>query len=261
MRTLFSAITLTILISSITHAGLDTDGIFNDALAVYTFEGITDSGPRKIPSVLQKGASLTDEGKYGKSLKLLKGAAFLGVEIDPISLAWIGSNFSSTAWLKLQKNSEIFITISSFNGDELQGFATIRISSDKLMGGYLNANIDENHGLAIENHTLRDNKWHHIVYSKYAGNHMIFIDGKIIKREPAEYIRPVTGGFYFISISNKSKVPSTIYVDEVGFFERGLSIYEIRGLYNSNLTKFLKAMPVDPQAKKATTWGEIKRRY
>ena len=51
----------------------------------------------------------------------------------------------------------------------------------------------------------------------------------------------------------------TVLVDEVGFFETGFSVYEVKGLYDDGLTDFLEAMPVDPRAKVATTWGALKR--
>ena len=48
---------------------------------------------------------------------------------------------------------------------------------------------------------------------------------------------------------------------EVGFFETGFSLYEVSGLYHQGLTTFLNTMPVDPQAKAATTWGALKRQW
>ena len=49
-------------------------------------------------------------------------------------------------------------------------------------------------------------------------------------------------------------------IDDVGFFETGFSTYEIKGLYEDGLATFLETMPVSPQGRLTTTWGEIKYR-
>lgn len=51
-----------------------------------------------------------------------------------------------------------------------------------------------------------------------------------------------------------------IYIDEVAFFKRGFSLYEIRALRNSKtgLEKFTEVMPVEPKEKLTMKWDELK---
>ena len=51
-----------------------------------------------------------------------------------------------------------------------------------------------------------------------------------------------------------------ILIDDVGFFETGFSIYEVRAIRQFGVGAFLKAMPVEPSGKMTTTWGDIKIR-
>ena len=67
--------------------------------------------------------------------------------------------------------------------------------------------------------------------------------------------------FLFIASRSPADLTGAVYVDEVGFFETGLSAFEIQSLYTHGLDAFLETMPVNPEKKVSATWGEIKRRY
>ena len=58
----------------------------------------------------------------------------------------------------------------------------------------------------------------------------------------------------------RAVLTGSVLVDEVGFFEIGFSVDEVKGLYDDGLTDFLEAMPVDPREKVATTWGSNQKR-
>ena len=55
--------------------------------------------------------------------------------------------------------------------------------------------------------------------------------------------------FISLSTSNDADITDSIFIDELGFFETGFSIYEIEGLYEDGLSGFLEAIPVNPEKK------------
>ena len=86
---------------------------------------------------------------------------------------------------------------------------------------------------------------------------MLFIDGKLVAKK---YRGGATfsGEFTEIFIGSSSPLTGDVFIDEVGIFRTGLSAYDMQGLYNDGLTKFLETMPVNPQDRMATTWGQLK---
>ena len=60
------------------------------------------------------------------------------------------------------------------------------------------------------------------------------------------------GTFIIIAGPSDEDLTGSVLVDEVGFFETGFSVYEVKGLYDDGLTDFLEAMPVDPREKAST---------
>ena len=113
-----------------------------------------------------------------------------------------------------------------------------------------------------------DNEWHHVVFSLSEDFYSLYLNGTLLKRERNNgYVGFVVDEtFVNIQLNDNSDVEEgattsgELYVDDVAMFEVGLSIYEVQGLYDDGLSDFLEAMPVHPQQKMATTWGELKRR-
>ena len=120
---------------------------------------------------------------------------------------------------------------------------------------------EKSESIETEDSNIADDSWHHIAYCKHADSYSLYIDGEVLKKERSADYLGFAGDRTFIRISGPSKVDMTgsVLVDEVGFFEIGFSVDEVKGLYDDGLTDFLEAMPVDPRKKVATTWGVIKR--
>lgn len=106
---------------------------------------------------------------------------------------------------------------------------------------------------------LTDNKWHHIAYSHHEGVHRLFVDGKVAFDEQEKDIG-IFGDVIYISINENFKPPfeGEVLIDDVGFFEIGLSPHQIQDIYNNGLENFLKVLPVNPQNRLTTAWGKIK---
>ncbi|MDE0013834.1 MAG: hypothetical protein OXU36_22020 [Candidatus Poribacteria bacterium] len=265
-------ILLTLSLANILHAGLDTDALFNHVIAVYHFESTQntdggllyteDSGPQNLPGFLFEGASLANGGKSGKCLSLVGDDRFgAGTDTFP-HLASVG--FSIVAWVKRpqQNGGLVFSMISVYKEDGENVVSEIDFGvtpTGNIKGTHTTYPTDTSAVLTTQDENISNNKWHHIAYTLFANTYTLFIDGEAVLKHEATVFPGYFGDRVLFFISSPDSTRKTL-IDEVGFFETGFSTYEIKGLYNDGLAKFLEAMPVSPQGRLATTWGEIKTR-
>ena len=248
--------------AGIATAGLDQDGIFDRVVAVYHFENTEDSGPREFDGVLLEDASIVDDGKIGKCLQLEEEDWF-GMS-DDLHLGIISGEFSIVAWVKLATQTHAFKMMVAGTNDDDTNAGVIRLSvepSGNIKGQHADLEDLKLEDLESEDSNVADGSWHHIAYSKYADTYTLFIDGEVVKKERSTDYLGFVGDSTLIIIrgSADADLTGTVLVDEVGFFETGFSVYEVKGLYDDGLTDFLEAMPVDPRERVATTWGALKR--
>ena len=262
MRYIAFSLFLTLGFMFIATAGLDDAGRYDDVVAIYYFEDATDSGPRAFDGSLEENASVVDNGKINKCLRLQSDDWF-GV-IDDQHLGIVG-DFSIVAWVKMPSQSEDFrLTMTGRNDDgTLEGTIILFVLSSGNLEGFA-ADIKDKKSQSIESddENVSDNQWHHIAFTKFSDTAFLFVDGEVVKQERQRYLGFVGDGT-FISITPNSidtTLTGSVFLDEVGFFEIGFSVYEIKAIYDNGLTDFLEAMPVDPQGKTATTWGALKHR-
>ena len=251
-----------IFCAGIATAGLDQDGIFDRVVAVYHFENTEDSGPREFDGVLTGNASIVDDGKIDKCLQLRETDAFGTIDAQFFSI--IGREFSIVAWIKLPQQTDSFRIVASGKNDDDTYAGGIQLSiesSGNIKGMHFDFEDEKLESLETEDNNVADDSWHHIAYSKYADTYTLFIDGEVVETEHStDYLGFVADGtFIIIAGPSDEDLTGSVLVDEVGFFETGFSVYEVKGLYDDGLTDFLEAMPVDPREKVATTWGVIKR--
>lgn len=250
-------------LASTVTAGLDRDRRFDNVIAVYHFEDVRDSGPRDFDGVLLREASIVNSGRIGKCLRLRNEGSFSTIEDQYLSI--IDGEFSIVAWVKLWRQPIPFkIVIVGINDDDTDA-GNVQILLD-TSGEFVGIHVSLQDFIQLESiqsndHNIFNNRWHHIAFTKYADTYTLFVDGEIIDRKRSNDYLPFTsdGTFIYIGGPNNEDLRASIYVDEVGFFERGFSVYEIQGLYDDGLADFLEAMPVDPRTKVATTWGAMKR--
>ena len=278
MKTITLLTLLTLLLTSTTNAGLDTDAISDHVIGIYHFESTKqrkngslytpDSGIRKINGNLQKNANLTNAGKYGNSLLLRSQDAFCASTLSiPLFLS---NEYSIVSWVKLQKQSSDGYLHLLMKGYVLTGDDIILIS---LIGMSIvpDGNLFASHGnnflgedpilIASENQNIANNRWHHIAFTRYANTLSLYIDGRSVASHTTTNFPAFFGNYTCLEISGSSNINFTgdVLVDDAGYFETGFSSYEIKGLYNDGLQNFLDVMPVNPGAKLATTWGLLKR--
>lgn len=269
--TFLTLLTLSFLANTV-NAGLDTDAIANHVIAVYHFESTKksdagllyteDSGPQNLPGSLLNGASLANRGKSGKCLSLVGDDTFgTGTRLFP-HLASVG--FSIVAWVKRpqQNGGLVFSMIGQYEEDRENVVSEIILGvtpTGNIKGTHVTYPTDTSVILPTQDENISDNKWHHIVYTLFANTYTLFIDGKPVLTHEATVFPGYFGDRVLFLVTSPDSRRRTL-IDEVGFFETGFSTYEIKGLYEDGLATFLEAMPVSPQGRLTTTWGEIKSR-
>ena len=242
----------------------DVDKHLKRVIAVYYFQDATDSGPKGLDGLLLKDASIVGRGRSGKCLRLEKDGYFGALGIDePLNIT--ENKFSIVAWIRLPRQPFSF-SFEVVGGHKETFVGRIRLSvepSGNIRGWhYDNASLIRE-GIISENENVADKQWHQIAYTKDANGYRLFIDGEVVKTQRSQKALGFLAGETFIRIASRSPADLTgaVYVDEVGFFETGLSAFEVKKLYTYGLDAFLLTLPVDPKKKVSTTWGEIKRRY
>lgn len=265
MKSKLVAVILTSLLSGIASAGLDQETRLGNIIAVYKFESREDSGPNKFDGTLNKGAQFLPGGKFDKSLSLEGDAEFRSLNEQFFA---VGAEFSIVAWLKMPGNSNsISISCLGFddNGDIIGAIVMQFNPSANVMGGhYWNIAKDTNEDLPYTTDEVGDNKWHHFAVTRYAKTLALFIDGeKVESKRFGNYMNVVADNTLVSVKSIKDPIQSAIRIDELGFFESGFSVFEIKALYESKngLEGFFEAMPVNPNELVSETWGNIKSGY
>lgn len=247
--------------TSIANAGLDEHGRFGDVVAVYYFEDDNDDGPRNFHGNLSDGASIVQSGKFGKCLRLKKDTTF-GTIDDTFSS--IVGNFSIVAWIKtsnISAEGRIHIAYSGRNDDNSLSAISLSVESNEIIGLIADGEDDEVDGLIARRLSIDDGKFHHIAFTLAEDFYRIFVDGEIVEEEKRQGYTGWVSNDTFILINATREIVNPVYIDEVGFFKTGFSIYEVRALMNVGLAKFLEAMPVNSQSKVATTWGKLKQGF
>ena len=265
-------ILLTLSLANVVNAGLDTDTTANHVIAVYHFESTKntdggllyteDSGPQNLPGFLFDGASLARGGKSGKCLSLVGDDTFAAGTGNFPHLASVG--FSIVAWVKRpqQNGGLVFYMIGVYTEDRENVVSEIILGvtpTGNIKGTHVTYPTDTSAVLTTQDENISNNKWHHIAYTLFANTYTLFIDGEVVLKHEATVFPGYFGDEVLFFISSPDSTRKTL-IDEVGFFETGFSTYEIKGLYEDGLATFLETMPVSPQDRLTTTWGEIKTR-
>ena len=269
---------------------------FDRVIAAYDFEndiaiGAEDIGPRNIHAGFSRGAFKSDESKFGNKSLAFERSGHFGVSEN--SFLSIFNEFSIAFWIKTPvQDCDIGVGLSAKDGFETKGITFVNIESEgySYKTGIIDAGgISAHHSGGKNVHRIEvteikedinmmDNRWHHIVFTLDQIQYVITIDGKIIFRKVPEQWKRHTepnwkgeekvpayigyvGDKTVISIElapDNKKINGQIFFDDVIFYEEAFSATDIQELYNNGLKDFLEVMPVDPQGKVATTWGEIK---
>lgn len=265
---------LTLSLISIASAGLDTYNCTCTLTTAFRFESTefdfdndrtytTGSGPQEHQGSLFNGATLSDNGKYGKCLHLQGDDVFASATTIVPTLA--NAEFSIAAWVKLprQRQGTLFFIMSGYvrESGTTSNYAVFRIKNDgNLAGMHV---IGETRIITeTDDQNVSNNRWHHIVYTKYLDTYYLYVDGEVIT-ETFESINPLlrifTGDYTTISIGSfEGTLTGNVYIDDFVVLSIGLSPYEAEGLYEEGIATFMEAMPVSPQGRVPTTWGALK---
>ena len=272
-----SVVFLTVLIlsiSGIVNAGLDTSNCLCTLITVFRFESTqfdleneitytVGAAPQEHQGSLLNGATLANNGKYGKCLHLQDDDAFGSATTIVPTLA--NAEFSIAAWVKLPRQTQgtLFFIMSGYDRElgASSNYAVFRIKNDgNLVGMHV---IGETRIITeTDDQNVSDSEWHHIVYTKYLDTYYLCVDGEVIA-EKFESINPLLRIFTGDVTSNsigafQGTLTGNVYVDDFVVLSIGLSPYEVEGLYEDGIITFMEAMSVSPEGRITTTWAEIK---
>lgn len=270
-------ITLLLILSraDIVHAGLDTNGCECEFFYTFCFNTtkVSQKGRTYIPDpsaqghvgFLFDGASLSDNGKDGKCLHLQGDDIFAsGTTIVPLTGHF---EFFIAAWVKMPRQREVSVKLhvvsSDTEDDAISNFHYLAVTTDgNLRAKHSSSNPDITYIIETEGQNVSDNEWHHIAYTKTLSTYRLFINGEVITSEYKPDLRffSFEGNRLtsFIGTLNDQELTGNVYVDDFIATSIGLSPYDIKGLYEDSVMPFLETMPVNPQGRLATTWGELK---
>ena len=102
---------------------------------------------------------------------------------------------------------------------------------------------------------IADDKWHHISKVYDGETVQMYMDGKIDGEMPSGGTLDTSKSPIWLG-ARPGNVAATGLFDEVGFFTEALSEDEINNVMTQGL---MQIASVDPTAKLAISWGEIKR--
>ena len=102
-----------------------------------------------------------------------------------------------------------------------------------------------------EGDTFDENKWYHIAGIKDGTDFLFYIDGKVVdeKAVPKDHAQ----GAEKLYIGKTGYNAAKFYIDDLYVYDRALSEKEVVNVMDGGL------LPVEPQDKLSTTWGQLKR--
>ena len=103
-----------------------------------------------------------------------------------------------------------------------------------------------------EGDTFDENKWYHIAGIKEGTEFLFYIDGKEVDKQnvPKDHAQ----GAEKLYIGRTGYNAAKFYIDDLYVYDRALSAKEITNVMDGGL------LPVEPEDKVATTWGQLKNR-
>ena len=274
MKRVVFLMVLILSISGIATAGLDTYNCGCTLTTAFRFESTefdfdndrtytTGSGPQEHQGSLLNGATLSENGKYGKCLHLQDDDAFGSATTIVPTLA--NAEFSIAAWVKLPRQTQgtLFFSMNGVirESGTASNFAVLRVKTD---GNPVAMHVIGETRIIIEteDQNVSDSEWHHIIYTKYLDTYYLYVDGEGITEtfEPIDPLLRIFIGDYTSSIVGafQGSFTGDVYVDDFVVLSIGLSPYEAEGLYENGIATFMEAMSVSPEGRIATTWAEIK---
>ena len=170
------------------------------------------------------------------------------------------NSFSIVFWIKhISGSNNIRVGIESENGAR----TSVSIAKNSIIGFESEFSWRPDDGFSIESDkNVMDGKWHHIAFTSTYSDpdiYRIYVNGTVELEIREDHRNWTLLEDYNIVISNKSNsLSDKISIDDLGFFSKDLSPYDITGLYNISLEKFIDILPVNPQENKSTTWASLK---
>lgn len=274
MRILACACAIAIFIALLTSGASArvVGGDLDNAVAVYYFNSLTDSGNVLDYSGNGLHGGLLNDAQLRKVagrnfLSLGSNAALFQALSDNKSLS-VNKEFSIVAWVKIPRQTNSFrIEIYAYNGvlaDDVgagsEGWVILGVfSSGEIFGNYVytfNTGGSAAAGIEDTDKHINNNQWQHIGFVINSTSTKLYLNGNRVANESFSE-HPAfsgTGSLVFIGYDARGSV------DDVGFFNNDLTDAQVKLIYNNGLYTIVSIASVDPSGKAATTWGALKQR-
>ena len=249
MKTFILTLAVTLLLMSTT---LGIAGEDPDLVAYFPFEGNAEDASGNGNNGEIDGGSKWVKGKFGDALEL-DPAAFVELQVsdslhgdifkaDPFTIsAWIKPNFDGTTW------EHIWRSLPSGSGHN-----TLFINKDQgliswrgRVGGWM-VLCQTDPGI------VEKDQWMHVLVLGDGDKFRIYADGEMVAETD---FQKTDGGNLTYRLGGSGGETFAGIMDDVAVFSRALDEDEI-ALIMDSVETFL---PVEPQGKLATQWGNLKR--
>ena len=282
MRTLACvyAIAIFIALCTLGASARVIGGDLDNAVAVYYFNSLTDSGNvydnsgNRLHGTLYQGAELKTVSDR-KALSLDYSSAGFFQAMDNNKPLFVNKAFSIFAWVKIPSLNGVAITIYAYNPvadaifypfDRPEGTVHLDVFPGGSLHGYYGYNFttsaaDGNFiGTEITDRDISNNRWQHIAVVIDSTSVKLYLNGTRIADESVSGHQPFGGIGSFIDILIAGEAGGSVGVDDLGFFKNDFTDAQVRLIYNRGLANIISIASVDPGGKVATTWGELKQR-
>ena len=240
-----------------THAAVEDDGLilyfsFDDAKGGTL---VDETGGGNDAEIVDGAKIAKNEGVYGGSMLFAKGAD--SVTVDSFKELEDYTDNSFLFWLNFtDPNSggwDQIIAKKAPGSDRSPGIWTCNRVPLHIHYRFNPGNAGSHCvGPDGEGDTFDENKWYHIAGVKEGTDFLFYIDGKVVDEQtvPKDHVQ----GAEKLYIGRTNYNAAKFYIDDLYVYDRALDADEVTNVMDGNL------LPVEPQDKLSTTWGQLKAR-
>ncbi|MXY29287.1 LamG domain-containing protein [Candidatus Poribacteria bacterium] len=240
-----------------TYAAVEDDGL----ILYFSFDEakggtlVDETGGGNDAEIVDGAKIVKNEGVYGGSMLFAKGAD--SVTVDSFKELEDYTDNSFLFWLNFtDPNSggwDQIIAKKAPGSDRSPGIWTCNRVPLHIHYRFNPGNAGSHCvGPDGEGDTFDENKWYHIAGIKEGTDFLFYIDGKVVDEQtvPKDHVQ----GAEKLYIGRTNYNAAKFYIDDLYVYDRALDADEVTSVMDGKL------LPVEPEDKLSTTWGQLKAR-
>ncbi|MDE0424052.1 MAG: LamG domain-containing protein [Candidatus Poribacteria bacterium] len=240
-----------------TYAAVEDDGL----ILYFSFDEakggtlVDETGGGNDAEIVDGAKIVKNEGVYGGSMLFAKGAD--SVTVDSFKELEDYTDNSFLFWLNFtDPNSggwDQIIAKKAPGSDRSPGIWTCNRVPLHIHYRFNPGNAGSHCvGPDGEGDTFDENKWYHIAGIKEGTDFLFYIDGKVVDEQtvPKDHAQ----GAEKLYIGRTNYNAAKFYIDDLYVYDRALDADEVTSVMDGKL------LPVEPEDKLSTTWGQLKAR-